>query len=116
VFFIYTQLNSCLYLLYEIYHFYFAEQMDSNDEVQEIDPPVIIHSRHKGYRRKILKEELDIHFYRRGKRNKQDVEDTKDQDHNTDLNKQDMKNIFDQDQNANLDFIKNSIETDIDSR
>jgi hypothetical protein len=63
-----------------------------------------------------LKEELDIRFYRCSKRNKKDVEDTKDQDHNANLNKQDVENILDQDQNANLDFIMNSIETDIDSR
>jgi hypothetical protein len=44
------------------------------------------------------------------------VEDTGDQDHNANLNKQDVENILDQDQNVNLDFIKNSIETDFDSR
>jgi hypothetical protein len=90
--------------------------MDSDDEVQKIDLPVIIHSGRKRYRRKILKEELDIHFCRRSERKKQDVEDTIDQDQNANLNKQDVEDIIDQDQNANLDFIKNSIETDIDSR
>jgi hypothetical protein len=116
VFLIYTQINSCLYLLYELYHFYSAEQLELDDKVQEIDLPVIIHFECKRYRQKILKEELDIRFCHRSKRNKQDVEDTGDQDHNANLNKQDVENILDQDQNANLDFINNSIETYVDSR
>jgi hypothetical protein len=70
VFFIYTQVHNCLSLLYELYHFYSAEQMNSNDEVQEIEPPVIIHSGCNKYCRKILKEELDIRFCHRSERNK----------------------------------------------
>jgi hypothetical protein len=31
-------------------------EMDSDDDVQEIDPPVITRSGHKKYRRRILKE------------------------------------------------------------
>jgi hypothetical protein len=44
--------------------------MDSDDEVQEIDPPVIIRLGRKKYRRKILTEELDISFYHHSKRNR----------------------------------------------
>jgi hypothetical protein len=40
---------------------YYSE-MDSDDEVQEIDPPVITRSGRKKYRRMILKEELDPVF------------------------------------------------------
>jgi hypothetical protein len=73
--------------------------MNSDDEVQEIDPPVIIRSGRKKYRRRILKEELNIRFCRRSKRNNKDVEDSRNQD-----------------QNANLDFTKNSSETNVESR
>jgi hypothetical protein len=48
--------------------------MYSYDEVQEIDPPVIIRSGRKKYRRRILQEEIDVHFYRRSKRINKDVE------------------------------------------
>jgi hypothetical protein len=99
VFLIYTHVHSCLSLLYELYHFYSTEQMNSDDEVQEIDPPVIIRSGRKKYRRRILKEELNIRFCRRSKRNNKDVEDSRNQD-----------------QNANLDFTKNSSETNVESR
>jgi hypothetical protein len=54
--------------------------MYSNDEIQEIDPPVIIRSGRKKYRRKILKEELDPRFCRRSKRHNNNVENLKDQD------------------------------------
>jgi hypothetical protein len=47
--------------------------MDSDDEVQAIDPPVIIRSRCKKYRRKIVKEEIDVRFCRHSKRINQDV-------------------------------------------
>jgi hypothetical protein len=53
------------------------QQMDSDDEVKVIDPPVIIWSRHKKYHRKILKEEIDVHFCRCSKRINQDVDDSR---------------------------------------
>jgi hypothetical protein len=42
---------------------------DSDQEVQEIDPPVINWNGRKKYRRKILIEPLDSYFCRRSKRN-----------------------------------------------
>jgi hypothetical protein len=39
-----------------------SAKMESDDEVQEIDPMVIIRCGRKKYRKKILKEELDFHF------------------------------------------------------
>jgi hypothetical protein len=51
-------------------HFSFQvdySEMDSDDDVQEIDPLVINWPGHKKYRRKILKEDLDLHFCRRNK-------------------------------------------------
>jgi L-lysine 2,3-aminomutase len=68
------------------------KQMDSDDEVQEIDPPVIVRSGRKKYRRRILIDELDVRFCRRSRRINKDVEELKEQD-----------------QNANLDFIENSV-------
>jgi hypothetical protein len=52
-------------------HFSFqvdCSEMDSDGDVQEIDPPVITWSGRKKYRRKILKEELNPCFCRRSKR------------------------------------------------
>jgi hypothetical protein len=37
-------------------------EMDSDDDIQEIDPPVITRCGCKKYRRRILKEELDVRF------------------------------------------------------
>jgi hypothetical protein len=54
--------------------------MDSDDEIQEIDPPVIIRSGRKKYRHKILKEELDPRFCHRSKRHNNNVKNLKDQD------------------------------------
>jgi hypothetical protein len=34
--------------------------MDSDDEVQEIDPPVIMRSEHKKYCRRIMQEEIFV--------------------------------------------------------
>jgi hypothetical protein len=48
--------------------------MDSDDEVQAIDPPVVIRSGRKKYRRKILKKEIDVRFCRHSKRINQDVD------------------------------------------
>jgi hypothetical protein len=73
--------------------------MDSDDEVQEIDQPDIVWSRRKKYRRRILIDELDVHFCRRSKRINKDVEDSRNQD-----------------QSANLDFTENLAETNVDSR
>jgi hypothetical protein len=50
--------------------------MDSDDEVQEIDPPVIIQSGHKKYRLRILTVELNISFCRRSKRNKRNAKNS----------------------------------------
>jgi hypothetical protein len=55
--------------------------MDSDDEVQEIDPPIIIRSGRKKYRRRILIDELDAHFCRRSRQINKDVE-LKEQDQN----------------------------------
>jgi hypothetical protein len=48
--------------------------MDSDDEIEEIDPPVIIRSGRKKYCHKILKEELHPRFCRRNKRHNNNVE------------------------------------------
>jgi hypothetical protein len=45
------------------------EMEDSDQDVQEIDPPVINRTRRKKYRRKILIELLDPYFCCRNKRN-----------------------------------------------
>jgi hypothetical protein len=63
--------------------------MDSDDEVQEIDQPDIVWSGRKKYRRRILIDELDVHFCHRSKRINKDVEE---------------------------DFTENSAETNVDSR
>jgi hypothetical protein len=42
---------------------------DSDQDVQEIDPPVINRTRRKKYRRRILIESLDPYFCRSSKRN-----------------------------------------------
>jgi hypothetical protein len=87
--------------------------MDSDDEVQAIDPPVIIRSGCKKYRRKILKEEIDVRFCHRGKRINQDVDHSIEQDNidTTDVIAQ-VKDL----QDANSDFIENSVEQDIPFR
>jgi hypothetical protein len=54
--------------------------MDSDDEIQQIDPPVIIWYERKKYRRKILKEELNPRFCGRSKRYNNNVENLKDED------------------------------------
>jgi hypothetical protein len=48
--------------------------MDSDNDVQEIDPPVIIRSGRKKYHRRILQEEIDVRFYHRSNRINKDVE------------------------------------------
>jgi hypothetical protein len=73
--------------------------MDSDDEVQEIDPLVIIPSGRKKYRQRILIDELDVCFCRQSKRINKDVQDS-----------------INQDQSANLDFTDNSAKTNVDSR
>jgi hypothetical protein len=45
------------------------EMEESNQDVQEIDPPVINRIKRKKYHRKILIEQLDPYFYCRSKRN-----------------------------------------------
>jgi hypothetical protein len=57
-----------------------SAEMESDDEVQEIDPMVIIWCGRKKYRKKILKEELDFHFCRCSKRHNNNVESCQDQD------------------------------------
>jgi hypothetical protein len=47
--------------------------MESDDEVQEINPPVIIRSGCKKYCRRILQEEIDVHFCRCSRRINKDV-------------------------------------------
>jgi hypothetical protein len=42
---------------------------DSDQDVQEIDPPVLNRTKHKKYHWSIFKEPLDPYFCRRGKRN-----------------------------------------------
>jgi hypothetical protein len=95
-------------------HFSFqvdCSEMDSDDDVQEIDPLVITRYGHKNYRRKILKEELDPRFchhskrhnYNKGKCQNQDGIDT------TDVSGEESNN-------ANLNFVENSMEQDVISR
>jgi hypothetical protein len=77
----------------------------SDDEVQEIDPPVIIWSGRKKYRKKILKEELDVRFCRRNKRHCNNVESCQDQDGI------DTTNVSEEtSNNAYLDSFENSME------
>jgi hypothetical protein len=45
------------------------EMEESNQDVQEIDPPVINRIKRKKYHRKILIEPLNPYFYCRSKRN-----------------------------------------------
>jgi hypothetical protein len=87
--------------------------MASDDEIQAIDPPVIIQSGCKKYRRKILKEEIDVRFCHRSKRINQDVDHSIEQDNidTTDVIAQ-VKDL----QDANSDFIENSVEQDIPFR
>jgi hypothetical protein len=47
--------------------------MNSDDEVHVIDPSMFTCCGRKKYRRRILVEQLDEHFYRRSKRNKNKV-------------------------------------------
>jgi hypothetical protein len=53
--------------------------MNLYDEVQEIDPSMCTRRGHKKYRRRILVEQLDEHFCRHSKRNKNKVGESKDQ-------------------------------------
>jgi hypothetical protein len=50
--------------------------MDSDDEVQEIDPPVIIQSGRKKYRWRTLTEEFDISFCHCSKKNRKNAENS----------------------------------------
>jgi hypothetical protein len=56
------------------------QQIDSDDEVQVIDPSIIIQFECKKYCQKILKEENDIRFCRRSRKINQDVDDSREQD------------------------------------
>jgi hypothetical protein len=85
--------------------------MDSDDDVQEIDPPEITRSGRKKYRRRILKEELDVRFCRRSKRHNNNVESCQDQDgtDTTDVSGEASNNAI-------LDSVENSMEQNIASR
>jgi hypothetical protein len=48
-------------------------EMELDDEVHEIDPPVTIKSGRMKYRKKILKEKFDVHFCCRSKRHGNNV-------------------------------------------
>jgi hypothetical protein len=52
--------------------------MESNDEVQEIDPSVITQFRRKKYQWRVLKEELNVRFCCRSKRHNNNVENCQD--------------------------------------
>jgi hypothetical protein len=78
-------------------------QMDLDDEVQVIDPPVIIQPGHKKYHRKILKEEIDVHFCRRSKRINQNVDDSSEQDN---IDTIDVIAQAEDSQDANLDLLQ----------
>jgi hypothetical protein len=78
-------------------------QMDLDDEVQVIDPPVIIRPGHKKYHRKILKEEIDVHFCRRSKRINQNVDDSSEQDN---IDTIDVIAQAEDSQDANLDLLQ----------
>jgi hypothetical protein len=54
--------------------------MDSDGEVQEIDPPMLIHRGCKKYYRMIIREQIDVCFCRHCKRNKNNVVRSIDQD------------------------------------
>jgi hypothetical protein len=84
--------------------------MELDDEVQEIDPPMIIRSGRKKYQKK-LKEELNFHFCRRSKRHNNNVESCQDQD-GVDT----MDILEEASNNANLDSFKNSMEQNGASR
>jgi hypothetical protein len=88
-----------------------SAEMELDDEVQEIDPPVIIRSRRKKYRKKILKEELDARFCRRSKRHSNNVESCQYQDgiNTMHVSKETLNN-------ANLDSFENSMEQNVASR
>jgi hypothetical protein len=88
-----------------------STEMESDDEVQEINPPVIIRSGRKKYRKKILKEELDVHFPRRSKRHSNNVESCQDQDGIDTMNVSDETS-----NNTNLDSFENSMEQNVASR
>jgi hypothetical protein len=47
-----------------------TQQIDSEPEVQEIDPPVLVWSGRKRYRRKMLRHPIYPQFCHRSKRNK----------------------------------------------
>jgi hypothetical protein len=86
-------------------------EIESDDEVQEIDPPVIIRSGCKKYWKRILKEELDAHFYRRSTRHSNNVESYQDQ------HGMETTNISEEtSNNANLDSFENSMEQNIAPR
>jgi hypothetical protein len=89
------------------------QQMDSDDEVRVIDPPVIIRSGCKKYHRKILKEEIDVRFCRHSKRINRDVDDSRERDN---IDTIDVITQEEDSQDANSDFIGNSVEQDFPSR
>jgi hypothetical protein len=77
-------------------HFSFQvdySEMDSDDDVQEIDPTVITRPGRKKYRRKILKEELDPRFCCRSKRHNYNEGKCQDQD---DIDTTDVENPTEQ--------------------
>jgi hypothetical protein len=87
-----------------------SAEMELDNEVQEIDPPVIIRSGRKKYQKKILNEELDVHFCRRSKRHSNNVESCQDQDGI------DSTNVSEEtSNNANLDSFENLMEQNVAS-
>jgi hypothetical protein len=87
--------------------------MDLDDEVQEIDPPVIMRFGCKKYRQRILQEEIDIRFYRCSKRINKDVEKYREQ---ASIDTTDIISPAEASQSSNLDFIDNTTEKDVSSR
>jgi hypothetical protein len=92
-------------------HFSFQvdySEMDSDDDVQVIEPPVITQSGRKKYRRKILKEELNPRFYHHSKRHNYNEGKCQNQDDidTIDVSEQESNN-------ANLDFVENSMEQNV---
>jgi hypothetical protein len=83
-------------------------EMELDDEVHEIDPPVTIKSGRMKYRKKILKEKFDVHFCCRSKRHGNNVESCQDQDgiDTTNVSEETLNN-------ANLDSIENSMEQNV---
>jgi hypothetical protein len=87
--------------------------MYSDDEVQEISPPVLTRSRHKKYGRRMLITPLDACFCHHSKRNKNNVETSTDQDA---IDTTDVAAPTDAPSSVILNFIESSMRRNVASR